>query len=128
MYSRQRTSVPRCTAGRGRQYLGVQQAEDIKHRQLKKQTSAEYTNRVRKILKSKLNGGNIIQAINNWAVPVIRYTAGIVDWTIAELEDLDRKTRKLMTAHRTLHPQSDIDRLYFPRRIGEEDSCRSDRQ
>ena len=49
---------------------------------------------------------------------MIRYTAGIVDWTIAELEDLDRKTRKLMTAHHTLHPQSDIDRLYLPRRIG----------
>ena len=49
---------------------------------------------------------------------MIRYTAGIVEWTIAELEDLDRKTRKLMTAHRTLHPQSDIDRLYLLRRIG----------
>ena len=61
-------------------YLGVQQApEDVKHRQMKKQTFAEYPNRVRKILKSKLNGGNTIQAINNWAVPVIRYTAGIVD-------------------------------------------------
>ena len=47
---------------------------------------------------------------------MIRNTAGIVDWTITE--DLDRKTRKLMTAHRTLHPQSDIDRLYRPRRIG----------
>ena len=109
-------------------YLGVQQAEDVKHRQVKKQTSAEYTNRVRKILKSKLNGGNTIQAVNSWAVTLIRYTVGILDWTIAKLEDLDRKTRKLMTAHRTLHPQSDIDRLYLPRRIGEEDSCRSDRQ
>ena len=49
---------------------------------------------------------------------MIRYTAGIVHWTIAELENIDRKTRKLMTAHRTLHPQSDIDRLYLPRRIG----------
>ena len=99
-------------------YLGIQQVEDVKHRQVKKQTSAEYTNRVRKILKSKLNGGHTIQAINNLAVPVIRYTAGIVDWTIAEQENLDRKTRKLMTANRTLHPQSDIDRLYLPRRIG----------
>ena len=94
-------------------YLDVQQAEDVKHRQVKKQTSAEYTNRVREILKSKLNGGYTIQAINNLAVPVIRYTAGIVDWTIAELEDLDHKTRKLMTAHSTLHPQSDIHRLYL---------------
>ena len=31
-------------------YLGVQQAEDVKHRQVKKQTSAQYTNRIRKIL------------------------------------------------------------------------------
>ena len=48
---------------------------------------------------------------------MIRYTAGIVEWTIAELEDLDCKTRKLMTARHTLHPLSDIDRLYLPRRI-----------
>ena len=80
---------------------------------MKKQTSAEYTNRVRKILKFKLNRGNTIQAINNWVVPVIRYTAGIVDWKIAELKNLDLKTRKLMTAHCTLHPQSDINRLYL---------------
>ena len=49
---------------------------------------------------------------------MIRYTTDIADWTIAELEDLDRKTRKLMTAHHTLHLQSDIDRLYLPQRIG----------
>ena len=49
---------------------------------------------------------------------MIRYTVSITDRTIAELEVLDRKTRKLMTAHRTLHPQSDIDRLYLPRRSG----------
>ena len=42
-------------------------------------TLSEYNKRVRKILKSKLNGGNIIKAINSWAVPVVRYTAGIID-------------------------------------------------
>ena len=31
-------------------YLGVLQAEDVKHRQVKKQTFDKYTNRVRKIL------------------------------------------------------------------------------
>ena len=76
--------VPRCTAG-----------EDVKHYQVKKQTSVEYINRRHKILKSNLNGGNTIHAINNWAVLVISYIAGIVDWTMAELEDLDRKTRNL---------------------------------
>ena len=41
-----------------------------------------------------------------------------MDWTQAELEDLDRKTRKLMTTNHALHPQSDVDRLYLPRQTG----------
>ena len=96
-------------------YLRILQANNIKHVLVKKKAASEYTKRVRKVLKSKLNGANTIRAINSWAVPVIRYTAGIVDWTQAELEDLDRKTRKLMTANHALHPQSDVDRLYLPR-------------
>ena len=94
-------------------YLSILQADDIK--QVIKKTLSEYNKRVRKILKSKLNSGKIIKTINSWAVPVVKYTAGIIDWTQAELEDLDRKTRKLMSAHHALHPQSDVDRLYLPR-------------
>jgi hypothetical protein len=99
-------------------YLGILQADNIKHMQVKRKTTTEYLKRVRKVLKSKLNGGNTIRAINSWAVPVIRYTAGIVDWTQNELDDLDRKTRKAMTINRALHPQSDVDRLYLPRKEG----------
>ena len=51
-------------------------------------------------------------------VPVVRYTAGIIDWTQAELEDLDRKARKLISAHHALHPQSDMDKLYLPIQAG----------
>ena len=72
-------------------YLGILQANDFKLTQVIKKTLSEYNKRVRKILKSKLNSGNIIKAINSWAVPVVRYTAGIIDWTQGELEDLDRK-------------------------------------
>ena len=46
-------------------YLGILQADDIKHTQVKKKTISEYNKRVRKILKSKLNGDNIIKAINS---------------------------------------------------------------
>ena len=53
-------------------YLGILQADDVKHTHVKKETLSEYNKRVRKLLKSKLNGGNIIKAINNWTVPVIR--------------------------------------------------------
>ena len=90
----------------------------MKHTQVKKKTLSEYSKQGRKILKSKLNGSNIIKAINSWAVPVVRYTDEIKDWTQTELEDLDRKIRKLMSANRALHPQSNVDRLYLPRQAG----------
>ena len=70
----------------------------------------EYFRRVKKILRSKLNAGNITQAINSRAVSLIRYGAGIIDRRKDELKDIDRKTRKLFIMHRSMHPQSDVDR------------------
>ena len=64
-------------------------------------------------MKTELNGGNKIKAIKMWAVPVIKYRAGRIDWTQNELE-LDRKTLKLMTMPHVLHHKSDVDRLYLP--------------
>ena len=78
----------------------------------------EYFRRVKKILKSKLNGGNTIKAVNSRAVSIIRYGAGIVDWTKEELQEMDRKTIKLLTTNRALHPQADVDRLYLKRSEG----------
>ena len=42
--------------------------------------TAEYKRRLRLILKSKLNGKNKIQAINTWAVTLLRDRAGIINW------------------------------------------------
>ena len=70
------------------------------------------------MLKSKLSGGNIITAINLRAVSIMRYGAGIISWTKIELEELDRRTRKLMTMCGEHHPKADVDRLYLKRREG----------
>ena len=78
----------------------------------------EYFRRIRMISKSRLNAGNTIQAINSKAVSLIRYGAGILEWTKLELQEMDRKTRKLLTIYRSVHPQSDIDRLYWRRAGG----------
>ena len=72
--------------------------------------------RVRRVLQSKLNEGNTIGAINTWAVSLVRYTAGIINWRKDELEAMDRKTRKMMTIYNSLHPRADVDRLYIPRK------------
>ena len=104
--------------GESYKYLGVLEADEIKSREMREKISTEYKRRVRKILESKLNGGNLIQAINTYAVSLIRYSAAFSDWTLEEINGLDIRTRKLMTMHKALHPKSDVDRLYLPRRVG----------
>ena len=52
------------------------------------------------------------------AVPVLRYSFGIVNWHQEEPQKLDRKTRKLLTIHGQHHPKEDVDRLYVPRKQG----------
>ena len=39
-----------------------------------------------------------------------------ISWRKSELQAIDRKTRKLFTIYGALHPKSDIDRLYIPRK------------
>ena len=63
-------------------YLGVLEASDFQHQEVKSTIIATYKQRLRAILQSKLNGHNQIIAINGFAIPVVRYTAGIIHWTI----------------------------------------------
>ena len=84
---------------------------------MKEKVKAEYLRRVCKILETKLNDGNIIKGINTWAVSLLRYSAAFIDWNCAELPQLDRRSRKLMATHNTLHPKSNVD-LYIPEKEG----------
>ena len=67
---------------------------------------------------TELSAKNKIQTIEPLAVPVLRYSFGIVNWHEEELQNLDRKTSKLLTIHGQHHPKADADRLYVPRKEG----------
>ena len=64
--------------GEGYKYLGVLQADEVQVKEMKGKVGSEYKRRVRKILETKLNGGNVIKGINTWAIPVLRYSAARV--------------------------------------------------
>ena len=70
---------------------------------------SERLRRLKKILKSKLTSKNTISAINSRAVSMIRYSAGIVTWRVNELQDLDLKTRKLLTMYSRFHKKGDVE-------------------
>ena len=103
---------------KGYTYLGILELDQIKEHEMKNKVTTEYKRRLRQILKSKLNGKNKIQAINTWAVALLRYGAGIIDWKVAELKKIDRTTRKTPTMYGAFHPKSDVDRLYLKREHG----------
>ena len=65
-----------------------------------------------------MNGGNLVRGVNTWVASLLRYSAAFVSWRKSELQAIDRKTRKLFTIYGALHPKSDVDRLYIPRKEG----------
>eukprot|EP00957_Ditylum_brightwellii_P100062 7625491-Ditylum_brightwellii.AAC.1 len=57
-------------------------------------------------------------AICAFAMPVLRYTFGIMKWTKGELKKLDIRTRKLLTMNGHHHPKASTHRLYLRRSRG----------
>ena len=78
----------------------------------------EYIRRIRKVLKPKWNGGNLVCGVNTWAVSLLRYSAAFVSWREIELQVIDKKARKLLLIYGALHPKSDVNILYIPRKEG----------
>ena len=104
--------------GESYKYLGILEADKFLEEKIKLDVLKEYIRRLRKVLKSKRNGGNLVCGVNVWAVSLLRYSAAFVSWRKSELQAIDRKTRKLFTVYGALHPKSDADRLYIPRKEG----------
>lgn len=69
-------------------------------------------------MKSKQSGANQVTAANEYAVPVVRYSAGIINWTRREAADLDTRTRKILNMHKALHLRYDVNRLSLSRNEG----------
>ena len=102
----------------GYRYLGVLEGASIKTKEMKELVRKEYLRRVRRVARSRLYAGNLITAVNVWAVSVVRYTAGVLKWNVRELKDMDIKTRKLLTVNGAFHRLSNKDRLYMKRKVG----------
>jgi hypothetical protein len=85
---------------------------------MKERLKKENTRRLRIILKSELNAKNKITAIGALAIPVLRYSFGIINWRLEEIKKINRKTRKILTMCKMHYPKTDTDRLYVKRKEG----------
>ena len=84
-------------------YLVILEYDKVKEKEMKTEFDRKYKRRIRLILISKLNGKNKIKVINSWAVAILRYGAGVLEWRVDELKELDKKNRKLQTMRKRLH-------------------------
>ena len=71
---------------------------------MKLKVSKEYFRQLKKVLKSKLNGRNLVQGVNSWAVSLLKYSAAFISWRKCKLQAIDMKTRKLFPIYGGLHP------------------------
>ena len=74
--------------GESYKYLGILEADKLLEERMKLNVSKEYIRRLRKVLKSKLNGGNLVHGVNTWAVSLLRYSAPFVSWRKSELQEV----------------------------------------
>ena len=102
----------------GYKYLGILKLDKVKEQEMKDIFRNEYMQRLKLVMKSKLNGKNKINAVNTWAVSLLRYGGGVIGWTKEEQQSMDRKTRKVMTMNKELHSRSNTARIYVPRKRG----------
>ena len=103
-------------------YLGQDEAVGYNGPLNKEKVIKEYKRRVHKIWTSELYSGNKITAHNTFSVPLITPTIRILNWTMKEIEDLDKATRWIMCYAGNLHMRSFINylliyinRIYVPR-------------
>ena len=66
--------------GQSYKYLGLLEAGEVMVNGMKDKVKKEYYRRVRKVLETKLDSGNVFKAINSWAVSVVRYSAAFLRW------------------------------------------------
>lgn len=98
-------------------YLGFSQLLKFK-KEVKETFDEEFKKRVKKLLKTSLSAGNMVRALNTWALPAVTYSFGVLKWSNTDLEKMDRFLRTEMTKSRQRHPKSSVPRLYLPRKLG----------
>ena len=66
--------------GESYKYLGILEADRFLEEKMKLNVLKEFITRLRKVLKSKLSGGNLVRGVNAWVVSLLRYSTAFVNW------------------------------------------------
>jgi hypothetical protein len=99
-------------------YLRMQQTRGIEHKYIKETLKKEFFKRIEAVLKKKLSGKHKIKAIKTYAISLLTYSFGTIEWTETELHDIQTKINKSLTRFHVHHPKSATETLTLPRKQG----------
>ena len=78
---------------------------------------------MRNLSETKQCSRNFIKEMNTWGVRLLGYWGSFFKWTREELQQMNRRTRKLMTMQKVKYLRDDLERLYMPRKEGGRGIC-----
>ena len=110
LYSNEKTGNPEES---GCKSLDSLERDGIMNQDMKKADSNASFKRFGPLLKSKLNAHNLKNAINTWAVAVVWYSDGFIDWKRKEFEKMDKKSKHLFVQKAFHHPKANTIRLHM---------------
>ena len=61
-------------------YLCILEGDKFLEEKMNLNVSKEYIRRLKKVFKSKLNGGNLVRGVNTWEISLVRYSAVFFSW------------------------------------------------
>eukprot|EP00795_Rhopilema_esculentum_P000035 gene35-9637_t len=82
------------------------------------QAEKEYLRRLNVIWSSPLSVPRKQTACIVFAMPTLEYFMGTSNWLIADIQNLDRKSRKVVEMHKGKRILESIARLYLPQKCG----------
>ena len=88
-------------------FLGVEQADGIKTKQVYERIKEEMTKRLKMLMKSELNDENLIQAIISKVIPVAAYPMNVCKMTKGELNKLDQIVKRKLRKNSMLGKQAE---------------------
>ena len=105
-------------AGSSYKFLGVKEST-LQDEKLALAVAAKvYLHRLSVIWTSPLSDANCVKATNQFTLPVLTYPMWTQHWPLAELREIDRETRKLVSENGGKHPLSSTAVFYLPRVVG----------
>ena len=99
-------------------FLGVEQADGIKKKEMYKRVKEEINRRMNIITRTELNDKNVVRAINTKVIPVAAYPMNVCKFTQSELTELEQVIKRDLRKNNMLRQQASNERLYMKRKDG----------